>query len=273
MKFIDVFDKYLLSEDRWERKSHYASDATSCRRELTYKWRGEKYSDPPTAGNVLKMRFGLAAEEVIKKGLDWMVKQGEIKGYTEQVRYEVAVPGLEKPVVLKLDFLLDLPEGKPCILEIKSSFGRGIKEIQQRGRPKDDHLFQVFLYLLYSPAKQAIFAYLGRDNGYRTEFAMWLTEDGKVILDGKQVGTVENGVKWLVGRLSVVEKALKENTLPERDFIHAVKGGQLRDSFVKNKTEYKSNFQCQYCWFKSRCWADVLSQPGDNSEMFDARRK
>lgn len=269
MKFLDSFDRYLLADDRWDRRSHYASDVSACRRELYFKWTGEPYSDPPNAGARLKMAFGKGAENIIGAGLKWMQQKGEIKGYASQVKYEAHLPELKYPVGIRLDFVIEQTDDPPLILEIKSAYGRGIKEIQKDGRPRDDHLMQIFLYLQYTPIKQALAVYLGRDNGYRTEFALWLN-DGQVMLDGKAIGAAQEGVDWVAKRLKAVEDHLEAKTLPDRDFYHAIKNGELRDEFQKAGQIYKSDWHCSYCWFRSTCWADVVkatAEGGDNGEM------
>jgi len=215
------------------------------------------------------MAFGKGAENIIESGLRWMKEKGEIFDYRSQVKYEAHLPGLKYPVGIRLDFVVEQPPDLPIILEIKSAYGRGIKELEKAGRPRDEHLMQIFLYLLHTPIKQALAIYLGRDNGYRTEFALWL-DDGQVMLDGKSIGKAQDGADWVTARLKAVEGHLEAGTLPDRDFYHAIKNGELRDEFQKAGKVYKSDWHCEYCWMKSTCWADVIKATaggGDNSEM------
>jgi hypothetical protein len=257
MKFIELLDAHLLDNDRWSKKTHWATDATKCRRSLVYGWRGEPYSDPPTAGNLLKMRFGRVAESIAGETLDWAVKKGLIRKWETQQRFEVNIPGLNFPVVMKLDFVIYPNEGEPELIELKSTFGAGAKRIMQDGRPRDDALMQAFIYMHFSPFKSGTIPYLARDNGYRTEFEIRLSE-GRMMLDGKDAGSEEDGIRWLVERLSVVEQHIEAGTLPDRDFWHAIKNGELRDEFAHEKVLYRSDWQCSYCWHKSLCWQDEI---------------
>lgn len=269
-KFLDMFDEYLCDDERWDRKSHYASDAAACRRQLAYRWRNEPFSDPPTAGNYLKMKFGKAAELIVEDGLRWMVEKGKIKAWEKQTRVEVQIEGLEKPVVMKMDFVITDLDGRVIILEVKSGFGRGVKDVQQKGRPKDDHLFQTFLYVRYGPSKEAVIAYVARDNGYRHEFGVWLDDEGRLLLNGVVLGTAEAGIEYMVRRLKVVEEAMKTGVLPARDFVVAIKNGEIKDQFQHQNVVYKSAWQCSYCSFKSTCWGEVVPRyaSGNNAEMF-----
>ena len=278
MKFIDLLDKYLTTSwEMWQRKSHYASDANSCRRQLVYKWTMVPESDPPTAGNYLKMKFGGAAEWVVEECLKWAVGKDIIKDYETQRRNEQHIEGLKYPVVMKMDFIITDNDGAQEILEIKSSFGRGIKEIQKNCRPKDDHLMQTFLYANYENLPATI-AYVARDNGYRTEFELRLrdTKEGKkLVLDGKPLGTVEEGVAWLVKRLAYVEDHLERKEIPPRDFVHAIKNGEMKDTFTHKKIPYKSDWHCVYCSWKTMCWKPMLPEyaEGHNEEMFSKAPK
>jgi len=276
MKIIEILDAYLLDQQALtEKKSHWVTDAAKCRRAVTYRWRRTPYSDPPTAGNLLKMEFGDAAEWILGRALDWAVGKGMLVRWKAQEWASFEVPGLKYPVSMRLDFVVCGPEGEPEMIELKSTFGRGAKEVQVRGRPKDEALMQAFLYLHFNPAiRGGSIPYLARDNGYRTEFDVRLA-GGRVLLDGRDVGAEEDGVRWAVERLSVVEGALEDGSTPARDYLHAVKGGELREEFSKNKVLYRSDWQCVYCWHRSLCWREVLESTaggGDNSAMFEARK-
>lgn len=130
--------------------------------------------------------------------------------------------------------------------------------------------------MLYSPWKKFGLIYLGRDNGYRTEFILEL--DGENILvkwfypDGNIADGVKYEVKWdtFLAKFAYIEKCVVDETLPARDFIMAIKNGELKDMFTHQKVAYKSDWQCRYCRYKQRCWDELLPDfaTGNNSEDF-----
>src|SRR6056297_880349 len=94
MNIIDRLDEWLLDGGRRDRTSHYPSDVSSCLKQLYYKWNNIEPSDPPTAGNILKMEFGNQAEGIIKRYLQWEKDNGIIKDFAEQVEITGIEPDL-----------------------------------------------------------------------------------------------------------------------------------------------------------------------------------
>jgi len=275
VKVIEILDAYLLDREKLtEKTSHWVTDATRCRRALVYRWRQTPYSDPPSAGNLLKMAYGNASEWIVGSALDWAASKGLIAAWKGQEYDAIQVPGLKYPVSMRMDFVVRLPDGREEMVELKSTFGRGAKELQRDGRPKDDALMQAFLYLYFHRnLVGGTIPHLARDNGYRTEFDIRLDGE-RFLLNGRDVGSAEDGIRWVIGRLKVVEEALESGNLPERDHYHAVKNGELRDEFTRDKITYKSDWQCRYCWHRSLCWRDVIEdQRAGRSKDNAAMRK
>jgi hypothetical protein len=273
IKVIDILDEYLLqSEESWQRRSHYASDANACVRQLVHKWRGDAMSNPPTPGDILKWRMGAAAESIIYAALDYAVSKGIIADYDNQVKREIEVPGLAHPVVVKMDAMIHSAEGEPIGLEIKSMFGRGIINIQRTGMPKEENMVQVFFYLAYGGHQRHVLAYVGRDFGYRTEFLIERTEEGGLLCNGQPYPM--KTMEYFIERFKRIEDYLNhpENEAP-RDYIHAIKNGELVDEFQSQKVKYKSDWQCAYCPWKTGCWEEVRPtyRESNNAGMFAAR--
>jgi hypothetical protein len=42
------------------------------------------------------------------------------------------------------------------------------------------------------------------------------------------------------------------------DYTAAIKDGEIRDKFQRNNVEYKTDWQCNYCDWRRKCWADKL---------------
>jgi hypothetical protein len=263
MNLIDSIDRYLLSREDRKRKSHYASDITACRRQLYWKWTGEEKTNPPDAGAFWKMKMGEEAEQIIYDWAEWAVEQGEIQSYDTQVHYRVQPEGFAHPIGMRFDLVIDGSVG----VEIKTSFGQGIKAIQKTGSPKNEHLYQVAAYIKLTPVKNFKMIYFGRDNSYRTEFDITDHERG-LLVKGQ---LIELDINDVLARLIDVELALQLGRLPDRDFQVAIKNGEIRDKFQADGDIYKSDWQCRYCDWKDKCWADEVRKynTGDNRESFD----
>lgn len=269
MGIIDQIDKYLTDTEEWKRSSHYASDITACRRQLFYKWKGVERTNPPVAGAMWKMAMGVKAEEIIADALRWMQAHDMIEAISEQVRGELHPEVLKYPIRCKADFVFEANDQRIGI-EMKTSYGRGISEIQKKGAPKIEHVMQVYVTMLLTGLPIMYLIYFGRDNGYRTEFVFKMAEDFKSLImnGGKRYVIDFDGV--YIPKLKTVEEALEADEEPGRDFVHAIKGGELRDKFTKDKVEYKTDWQCSYCDWKDKCWKPVLEQyaEGSNTDMF-----
>jgi len=249
---ITEIDNYLLSREGHERTAHYASDVSDCLRKLYYKWTEAPVSNPIEAGGYWKMNIGNSLQDMIQE-------------FLREAGYEIAEEvadrqdiGLTYPMSYRLDDLF-IEDGELSGIEIKTTYGRGVKDIQQAGTPKPEHLAQVVVYLKMEPSIQRFYMiYLGRDNGYRTQFII----DRSVIDD-----------LWpnLLRRLQFLEECLGKGQIPEREYMAAIKYGEVRTKFQKNKVEYKTDWQCNYCQWCDHCWAPELSAyaQGDNSADFD----
>jgi hypothetical protein len=283
----DILEPYLLRFSSWKRKSHYSSDALACSRQLVWRWMGEEPSEPQEVGGMLKMEFGNKAEEILTDALEWAKGEGLIIGHDEQNKIYHEEDSLEYPIAAKRDYLVYMPgENEPMTIELKTSFGRGISFIQQKGEPKLDHIVQVFIYGRVSHDRGSNrVVYLGRDSGYRTEFGYRVLhgddEDG-----GKEGVLLSSGkfvpIKFakLIKKFEHIERCVKFGSLPWREYTLLIKNGEFRDNFQKDKVKYKSDWQCLYCEFKTKCWEGELPkyQSGDNldyiaKETDSGRRK
>ncbi|MBE3087994.1 MAG: hypothetical protein IMZ71_02605 [Chloroflexi bacterium] len=289
MKILPIVEGYLLDEEHRMRQSHYASDANACRRQLWYSWKNAEQSNPPTAGALLKMKMGSAIEFIVEQALKWGMEKGMISDYVEQAYVDVNL-GLKYPLHMRCDFLV-VPAGSADgqeIIEVKSSFGRGIVEIQRTGTPKEDNLVQCFLYLLHK-APRVTLVYFGRDNGYRTEFQLGLEEAGIDADQNTWKTLTVNGKVWdpekyrmsaIREKFAGIERMIEMDETPERDYIVAIKNGAIAEQangsneYTYQKVRYKGDWQCNYCRWRDRCWAEALPiyAEGNNSAMFEARK-
>ena len=288
MKFIDELDVWLLKDEGRKRTSHYPSDMMSCARATYWKFMvGDKEhevkkTNPPTAGNMVKMKMGNAIESIVDDFLDYLIETERIASIDKQMHYRIEIEGLKYPIGMRLDNGMTMNDGEMIGIEVKSTFGRGVAEIQKKKQPKPEHLAQIYPYLEYTPYKKFILPYFGRDNGYRTEFWVKQAEGGLMVAwpvpnseDGYGYAKYELDWSKFIEKFKRIEAAVEAHVLPDRDFMVAIKNGEIKDKFQANKVEYRSDWNCMYCDWKDHCWADVLPEFADsnNSEDFNIHKE
>lgn len=260
MNLISKIDNYLLEEGRKERTSHYPSDINSCMRQLWYKWNNEPVSNPIEAGGYWKMKMGNAIHDLINEFL-------ESAGFDimNEISNKTKIGGLEHPISYRIDNIF-MEDDQMAIIEVKSSYGAGIKAIQKQGKPRDSDLAQVLLYMFLEDINKTYLIYIGRDNGYRTQFEIEY-KSGVIHIDGKK--TLHSFVE-LIDRLKIVEEHLIADSIPEREYQVAIKNGEIKDKFQKDKIVYKTDWQCSYCQWMDLCWKPALIRykNSDNSEIY-----
>ena len=262
MNLLDQIDEYFIRQEIKPRESHYPSDASACIRQLYYKWTGQAISDPITAGAIWKMKFGDATEYIIIEAL-----KGLGKDVVNQLGGKLRLVGLQYPIGYRVDALFQENNVLNGI-EIKSSYGLGIKEIQQKGEPKPEHVKQIICYAYAADIPSWYLIYVGRDNGYRCMFHIeYNKEEDQTFINSHPVSYT---FKSILNIFFILETYLKAQQLPGADYLVAIKNGQIVDKFQKANKIYKTDWQCSYCSFKTSCWADTVLayQRSDNSLMF-----
>jgi len=258
---INTIDEHLLQQENRVRERHYPSDVTKCLRQLFYNWTGEEKSNPIEAGALWKMKAGDALHEMI---IDIMQESGY--DIISEVAGKQSIDGLRHVLSYRIDGLF--AKGIDTIgIEIKTSFGRGIKEIQKTQQPKDNDIAQVVMYMELADIKEYHLVYFGRDNAYRTEFLFQMKDDG-IYYNGKKSSITFDG---LIQRLVILEKHIKDNEIPSREYKVAIKNGEIKEKFQKNKVEYKSDWQCRYCQWRDRCWKQYVELSKQTGQSFHGK--
>lgn len=273
MRLLKKFDAYLLNGIKRKKESHYASSLMSCLRQQYYSWFDVKQSNPVNAGAIIKMEYGNLSEKLYEEFLKDCVSKKIIDSYTSQVKERYNVDGLKYPISCVIDYVVEVSK-KQVAIELKSMFGRGIVEIAKTQEPKKHYLDQIYVYIKLTPFKEFNHVYIGRDNGYRTEFEIYEHYEGL-----KVVYTTEQGIKrtkiykydWdkIVYRLKVLEKLVENKKVPAREHSVAIKNGEIKD-YQFNNVKYKSDWQCKYCSWIDLCWKKELCKfnVSNNSEDF-----
>jgi len=247
---IDRIDAYLLQEEKHIRTAHYPSDAASCLRQLFFKWIDEPVSNPIEVGTLWKFKMGDAMHDMMRTFLKEMNYE-----LVSEIGERTMVTGLQYPISWRLDVLFMDEDGQLAGIDFKTSFGRYIVNLKDTG-PKEHELTQVAIYMKLNPVIARFYlVYLARDSGYRCQY----------IVERNQISLI-----WEIAftRLQLLEGALANGAKPGREYQLAIKNGEARDKFQKNKIIYKSNWQCNLCQWRDKCWAPELAKyaQGDNSE-------
>ncbi len=247
MVIIELIEKGLQKEwDEWNRKrtSHYPSDISACKRQLYYKWTEEPVSNPVTVGGMLKMKMGTAIHDIIPSLL-------ELAGLESapEVAVKKTHPRLLHPISGRIDNLFIIPNTNSLgVIEVKTSYGAGVKTLQKTGKPREGDENQLLTYLWLEPIiAKGILIYIGRDNGYRTEFE--IERDDEYVED------------FLIGKLASLDHMVKtRDVFPDRDYHVVIKDGEIKAKYQKDKVIYKSDWQCLFCQFMDTCWENELKK-------------
>lgn len=261
-------ENYLLKEQQ-ERKmremvSHYPSSVSRCKRQLYYKMTGIEPTNPPSVGGLLKMKMGNFAHDMVQELLD---EAG--LDFISEVSFKKHIEGLTKPISGRLDHIcVDKSDDSMGGIEVKSKYGRGVRDIQTRGYPNQSDIEQVIIYFDCLPELDWFkLVYLGRDDMYRTEFHIDIRND-HVCCNGKPVHVT---AQELYDELRRLEEHVESKELPEQEYKQIVKNGECCKKVQKNGVVYKSDWQCGYCDYRDLCWKfDIEAyQSGDNiAELF-----
>jgi hypothetical protein len=285
---------------KWHGKgAHWPSEITDCPRKIVYKWCGVGESNPIESSGWWKIKLGSAVHELCQKTLEDIEGDEEMKkalaweGFhteTEVRSGNIAVPGLAFPISYRLDNRFVDDDGILAIAEYKTAFGRGMRDIKDNG-PKESALAQTIVYMKLSGIRRAYIMYVSRDNADRVLFILDYVfamepvgspeaveiEKGWVLSRMFPSGELDEMKRFpaslwdgMVEKLQTIEMHIRYKTLPDRPYMVAIKNHEIRDKFTKDKIEYKSDWQCMYCPFMTKCWGEVAQNypEMDNSKEF-----
>lgn len=265
VNIIDLFDKQLMDDNNKRGKdysytSHHPSSFTKCMRQVWYKWKKVPESDPSTAAGLIRMGLGNSAH--------YWIQQVFFKIFPamREVLFYKEVPELKYPIRGYADNIFCMPKENLVFgAEYKTSYGRGIKHIQETKMPREDAMNQSFLYLSLPLASPMLpdyltsyyLMYLGRDDAYRTGF--WLTRKGKEYFVNNKL--VDWDITKVVPRFKLLEDYLTDDVLPPREFKMEFKTRKGEVSI--NKAQ--SDWQCLYCQYAKECYG-IKTEEGNGGE-------
>ena len=262
----------LLKSEPYVKRSHHPSSAGGrlrgkyvgkCRRAQWYQWKNIPPSDPPSSVARYKMDMGRPIQQwflgLCAKGGLKLLSDG---GGTEWKDKSVPIPGCLEAMSASYDDIAQDPEGNLVGIEIKSTGQYGLKMIREGG-PKEDHIMQICAYMRATSINHWMLVYVEREPGRECasvsdmteQFDIYQTDLGFSIAraDGSLSRTYGKDEVWdsVVNGWKSVEAAFRGQRMPGRDYALA---------FTKNGTISRacSDWQCQYCDFKSICWEKQL---------------
>ncbi len=275
------------------KNAHWPSEATACPRQVVYRWRGLSESNPIDPTGWWRIKLGDSIHELCQSTLHEIEDDPERKAAlawenfhvdTEVKSGKINVDGLDYPISYRLDLLFTDNDGIQAIGEFKTVFGMAMKAIKENG-PKDNALGQTLIYCKLSGIRRAYIMYVSRDNADRVLFVLdhVFEKEGE---EEKEKGwslsrMFSSGEQEVIRRFSpaiwdnaiakfrFIEDCVKSETLPERPYLVAIKNGEIKDKFTKNKVEYKSDWHCTYCSFLSKCWGERAASYAESDNSLD----
>ena len=256
-RLLDRIEARLNDRERRPRTSHWPSKAGAwtedgivgpCMLAEWWAWVGQQPTNLPTLAGHFKMQVGGRCEDLIG---EWAAAHAPMLPQVEIT--------LDKwthyPIHGYLDRLMFDPEtGEFIIVEVKSTFGRGVREIRKQG-PKPDWKLQTALYLMgvkyrlpAMPLSGVKYLVLGRDDGYLTEL------DYPVDWD-----KTREDFRRIVYRWKALELYLKHGRRPRPEFR------DLNDGRKKCKPPW-GHWRCEYCAYLDRCKEECHAIPAPEAE-------
>jgi hypothetical protein len=231
----------------------------ACLRQLYWRAVKEPESDPQDPTSSYAAWLGDAIHWAVQKRLS---KSRELSIMPE-TKGQVLVDGLTTEISYRLDGLLSVDNAIGG-LEIKTTQGEALSNnyygIRTKG-PKLDHLLQVITYFNTFPGlKWFILFYIGRDNGFKLQFNIARNGDGYSVksLSGVDFSNLLTGVSFssIVDRWKTLETYILTKEVPPRDYKVWLKEDGTIQALKQIKGEkFKSDWRCNYCSFKTKCWS------------------
>lgn len=273
--FVNILDNVFRDEkkrkDEYYKTAQFKHNPSSasikkdkvygkCLRQLYYRATKVGESEPFEPGDGYAAFLGDAVHTAIAKKLQ---KSREIS-FMPEVGGRVLIDGLTKEISYRVDGIVSC-NNEIGGLEVKSTQEEALTSkwfgIKHKG-PKVDHLLQIICYFnSFNGLKWFVLFYIARGTGYKVQFNITRVGDEyKVMsLDGTDFSHLIKGVKFsdISSRWSELETAVKDQKIPSREFKVWLKSdGTIQDTKTIKGELNKSDWQCLWCPFKTKCWTD-----------------
>jgi hypothetical protein len=246
--FDNIRKEKELKEIDINKKINFApSYICDCKRKIYYKKTNTPASNPFDSHSYIKFALGDATHEKISN----IIKKIGIQKSSEEWE-NIEYKGIAW--IYRIDNIIEI-NNIDYVVEIKSTYMSGWNSIEKQA--KEDHEWQLYLYMLFKNIKNGLIEYVGRDNGFMIEYNYTLDE-----LNTKYEKQFLSKICDFYLLIENIEKKI----LPDRDFSIAIKNnnGILSEEFQKDNIKYKSDWHCNYCQWKNECWKDVYAKIKNN---------
>jgi hypothetical protein len=257
----NYFEQETSSKKKRDKVSFGPSYLDKCARQIYYNKTKTPESNPIDTHTYIKFAMGNSVHDSLQGIFQKMGIWIEGEDFKE-IKYQ----GLDW--IYRIDGLLDI-EGEKRIVEIKSVYASGYNFVEKK--PKDDHIKQLIMYMLFEKIDKGSLIYIGRDNGYIIEY----------LLCNNQIWRLDGNSQFLIGqypkigykRLKDIKDKIEKKELPERDYQINLKntGDSISISFTKDKKKFKTAWQCSYCNWKDLCWEKELKEIKNNKFYIDGK--
>lgn len=263
---------------------NYTQLVGSCNRSSWFSNLGIGKTNPPSLKGERRMQAGKTIEA---QEHEYAKLAPNMKVIGNNIRLKV--PLIDDVMISgELDRLHQDQNKNIVVVEIKSFYGYDArKEIMGKkdlvGRPKYQHLLQVFVYLYMlnqsnTDAKYAIMHYIDRTDFEEAFFIVTIeVEDGEAYpcINGR----IDREIKLsaVIARYTQLALAVKNRQLPPRDCDIIYSDKKIleladHDLISKNKLKqytagekHPGDYQCSYCDWKGLCYGPT---PGDQSKWY-----
>jgi hypothetical protein len=259
--------EYFEEKNKKKKKRHSdkinlgPSYLTKCGREIYY----NKTKTPETNPIDLHTYIKFALGDIVHEFLQDIFRKKNVWLEGEEFK-KINYAGLDW--VYRNDGLLCVNKEK-FIIEIKSIYGSAYNDV--RYKPKDNHIKQLLMYMLFENIKKGVILYIGRDNGYIIEYTLYNNQIWRS--EGQVKVFISNYPEIDFKKLQKIVGKIKKKELPERDYQIALKnmGDKISIEFTKDKVKHRTPWECKLCRWKDLCWEKELKEIKNSKFYIDGK--
>lgn len=271
---IEKVNEYICNPmviDTRGRKGYYPSEASAidrftgdcvgkCLRAAYYSWTDTPKTNPVDARGMWTFAFGSNIERM------WTNYFKEIGIWAGN---NVKFFDKERNVSGEADIFIFDQDKNIVGVEMKTAYGYGFQS-KIKVAPKPENLMQVGLYLQNFPqCPYWILIYHARDTHEQVEYHISLKTDnvGTHLMVNHTIPIKNWYMEDVYKRYDLLGQSVALGVEPDRDFTYAFTRDQSRDRFacgkisktkfakVEKGLETDSDWQCLYCSYLDKCWA------------------
>lgn len=228
------------------------SGLTTCARQLYYKYNNIPQSDPIDPSSLAKMEMGTVLH-------DWFIGLMENVVESEDL-HEVNRFGFDWRY--KLDAVTE-ENGERVINEVKTVPEFSYKMAKDK-LDTESHVRQIQIYMILENCPKGRLIYLNRSSGEWMAYDFFMEENYNFRIlkhkhaNGTPVVAYQNQfpINTIMDKHLMVKQSIEQAILPKREYQMFGKNinGEMKTQYTLNGQSYRSDWQCKYCNWRSKCW-------------------